>query len=74
MKIEATNYIDRTVEHWSNVIIRLSFGNFVVRDYVFGLYVCLSVCYPGLELSGGGGEHPAPVHVYRRSFLSENRP
>jgi len=26
-----------------------------------------------LELSGGGGGEP-PVHVYRRSFLSENRP
>jgi len=28
---------------------------------------------PGLELSGGWGLNP-PVHVYRRSFLSENRP
>ena len=27
----------------------------------------------GLELSGVGGLNP-PVHVYRRSFLSENRP
>jgi len=22
----------------------------------------------------GGGVNPRPVHVYRRSFLSENRP
>jgi len=32
---------------------------------------------PGLELSGGwigGGRLNPPVHVYRRSILSENRP
>jgi len=29
---------------------------------------------PGLELSVGVGGLNPPVHVYRRSFLSENRP
>jgi len=29
--------------------------------------------HAGLELSGVGGVEP-PVHVYRGSFLSENRP
>jgi len=36
------------------------------------LQMGLFIIHPGLELPGRLGVEP-PIHVYRRSFLSENR-